>query len=118
MNPKDEEKRQFYRDLFTLSESVAKTLGAMMVSNTLNIVAVRMQNVDYPNRKSFTKALKDLVIVDKHRMFYKELLPVTIGCTNLNVVISFMYKAGVFWPVAFLAGTLIVHPFMLLGLRV
>jgi hypothetical protein len=66
-----------------LAKSLSLSIGGLMVSNALNIVAVRMQNVDYPNNRNFRKALKDLVIVDKHRMFYKGLLPITIACTNL-----------------------------------
>jgi hypothetical protein len=95
-----------------------KTISSMMVHNAVNIVVNRMQNVDYPHRKSFLKTLKDLVVVDKHRMFYKGLLPVTIAVTNLHIINSFMIASGSLWPFVFGAGTLLVHPFMLLGLRV
>ena len=97
-----------------------------MLANTLNIVAVRMQNVDYPNNRSFLKAVKDLFVIDKHRMFYKGLLPITIACTNLYCItdVMHMFKSADYpltqyvWPMVYFAGTLIVHPFMLLGMRV
>ena len=115
--------RSFYR---RIAESLMMSIGGLMISNTLNIVAVRMQNVDYPNRRSFLKALKDLVVVDKHRMFYKGLVPITIACTNLYCVTDLMHTfkhyeyplTQYIWPFNFFLGTLIVHPFMLLGMRV
>lgn len=102
------------------------SIGGLMISNTLNIVAVRMQNVDYPNNRSFLRALKDLVVIDKHRMFYKGLVPITIACTNLYCVTDLMHSfkhheyafTHYLWPINFLFGTLIVHPFMLIGMRV
>ena len=85
-----------------------------------------MQNVDYPNRKSFLRAVKDLVVIDKHRMFYKGLVPITIACTNLYCITDIMHAfkhpeyafSHYLWPINFLAGTMLVHPFMLLGMRV
>jgi hypothetical protein len=63
-----------------------------MVSNALNIVAVRMQNVDYPNNRSFRGAIKDLFVIDKHRMFYKGLVPISIACSNLYFVTDVMHS--------------------------
>ena len=31
-------------------------------------------------------ALKDLIVVDKHRMFYKGLFPIMIAFTNLSCI--------------------------------
>jgi hypothetical protein len=97
-----------------------------MLSNALNIVAVRMQNVDYPNNRNFRGAIKDLFVIDKHRMFYKGLVPITIACTNLYCVNDMMHmfrnpeylNTHYIWPFLYVAGTLLVHPFMLLGMRV
>jgi hypothetical protein len=110
-----------------MAKSLSLSIGGLMLSNALNIVAVRMQNVDYPNNRNFRKALKDLVIIDKHRMFYKGLFPITIACTNLyhipDLIKWIKIKSGYdlsqyALPLLFLAGTLFVHPFMLVGMRV
>ena len=119
--------KQFNRSFYwRIGEALATSIGGLCISNTLNIVAVRMQNVDYPNRKSFLRAVKDLVVVDKHRMFYKGLVPITIACTNLYCITDIMHAfkhheyafSHYLWPINFLAGTMLVHPFMLLGMRV
>ena len=126
---KDEEKtfkdyhRSFQR---TIAESLAVSIGGLMLSNALNIVAVRMQNVDYPNNRSFLRAVKDLVVVDKHRMFYKGLAPITLACANLYCITDLMHmfkrtdipQSHYVWPFVYVAGMLLVHPFYLLGMRV
>jgi hypothetical protein len=111
-----------------MAKSLSLSIGGLMLSNVMNIVAVRMQNVDYPNNRSFRKALKDLVVVDKHRMFYKGLLPITIACTNLyhipDIINWINDKLGnnplsnYIWPLGYFVGTLFVHPYMVLGMRV
>ena len=109
-----------------MGSTIAKATGALMVSNALNIVAVRMQNVDYPNYRSLRGAIKDLFVIDKHRMFYKGLVPITIACTNLYCVTDMLHTfrnpdnhlSHFIWPLIFFAGTLLVHPFMLIGMRV
>ena len=60
------------------------SIGESMCINALNILIVRMQNVDYVNKKSIKGALKDLVMVDRHRMFYRGLLPIGFACTYLR----------------------------------
>ena len=109
-----------------LTLSILKGIGGLMLCNVLNLVSVRMQNVDYPNNRSFTGALKDLIVIDKHRMFYKGLLPITIACTNLYCIQDMMHMfrnpelafTHYIWPFVFLGGTLLVHPFMNIGMRV
>jgi hypothetical protein len=58
-------------------------LGQTMALNAANIVMVRMQNVDYRHNRSLLRAIADLFIVDKHRMFYRGLVPISIACANL-----------------------------------
>ena len=102
------------------------SLGQMMVLNASNIVVIRMQNVDYKHNRSLTKAVKDLFVVDKHRMFYKGLLPFSIAFANLHSVQSVMnvfrsddnILTHYLWPFMFVLGCGIVHPFFLLGMRV
>jgi len=109
-----------------ISTSIFQASGALMLSNALNIVAVRMQNVDYPNNRSLRGAIKDLFVIDKHRMFYKGLVPITIACTNLYCVTDMMHmfrnpeylNTHFIWPFIYLFGTMLVHPFMLIGMRV
>ena len=113
-----------------IGASVGKMAISLMLSNAINILAVRMQNVDYPNNRSFRGAVKDLFVIDKHRMFYKGLVPITIACTNLYCVTDVMHMfrnpnplswcgiSNYVWPFIYLGGTMLVHPFMLIGMRV
>ena len=113
-----------------IGASVGKMACTLMLSNAINILAVRMQNVDYPNNRSFRGAVKDLFVIDKHRMFYKGLVPITIACTNLYCVTDVMHVcrnpnplswygiSNYVWPFIYLGGTMLVHPFMLIGMRV
>ena len=54
-----------------------------MALNVFNIVVIRMQNVSYINNRSLFGAMKDLIMIDKHRMFYKGLLPQAIASSYL-----------------------------------
>lgn len=97
-----------------------------MLANACNIVIVRMQNVDYRNNRKLSGAVKDLFLVDKHRMFYRGLVPISIACANLQSVATMkdMFRSPdnllthYLWPFAFGLGCLVVHPFFVLGMRV
>ena len=97
-----------------------------MLYNIPNILTVRLQNVDYRVEKGLRGALMDLIKVDKHRMFYKGLIPICIACTNVQLIPDFMhilrneeeYLTSYAWPFIFSIGTLFVHPFFLIGMRV
>ena len=52
-----------------------KTMFLMMAINVLNIVTIRMQNIDYEHNKSLRRAIKELILIDKHRAIYKGLFP-------------------------------------------
>ena len=64
-------------------KSFFSNLGSSMVLNAINIIIVRMQNVDYRHNKSLYKAVRDLFYVDKHRMFYRGLVPISVAYMNL-----------------------------------
>ena len=101
-------------------------LGTAMILNAANIVIVRMQNVDYRNRKSLLNSIADLVRIDKHRMFYRGLMPISLGCFYLSNTCHGMQMfrrddslaSNYIWPFVFLVGAAIAHPFYLLGMRV
>jgi hypothetical protein len=76
----------FFKSIF---KSFFYSLSGLMISNALNILTVRMQNVDYPNNRSLFRAVKDLVLIDKHRMFYKGLFPISVACTNLYTMADY-----------------------------
>jgi len=61
----------------------SQTVATLMLCNVPNLITVRLQNVDYRMEKGLGGALKDLIVVDKHRMFYKGLIPICIACTNV-----------------------------------
>ena len=55
--------------------SLGRNLAQMMLMNVSNLVVIRMQNVDYAHNRSIRKSMVDLVKMDRHRMFYKGLVP-------------------------------------------
>ena len=104
----------------------SQTVATLMLCNVPNLITVRLQNVDYRIEKGLRGAIKDLFFVDKHRMFYKGLVPICIACTNVQIIPEFMhvfrdeekYETAYAWPFVYGVGTLLVHPFFLLGMRV
>ena len=102
------------------------TLQTICMINVLNILCVRMQNVDYVHNRSFSKAVKDVITIDKHRMFYRGLPAITISALLLKFTYSNINyfrnpekpMTQYVWPLVFIAGTLLVHPFLLVCLRV
>ena len=76
-----------------------------------------MRNVEYRNNKSPLGVLKDLVIKDGFKAFYKGLLPLTIGYTFLTNIIQEEEDLEV-WPLTYLVFCLFAHPFMLVSSRV
>lgn len=107
-------------------EGWLQMLKHMSISNALNIMVVRMQNVDYPHNRSFRKTFKELILHDRFSMFYKGLVPIALACTQLLFVGEAMSLSLYFdstsykllWPFVFMAGCLSVHPLMLIGMRV
>eukprot|EP00347_Sterkiella_histriomuscorum_P019673 403340724 len=95
------------------------------VWNPLNIMIVRMQCLDYPHRK-FRNALKDMIMHDKHRMFYRGLTPVFMGQVYLYLSMSaaeYVDQNNVPYSPAlclglFLMGALAAQPFYVVGMRV
>ena len=84
-----------------------------------------MQNVDYRNNRKLSGAIKDLIVIDKHRMLYRGLFPFCFGCNILGSFTSSMDhgKKGdllshMIWPFQFLVGCIFAHPWMLVSLRV
>ena len=73
-----------------VSKMFFKNLGEAMILNAINIVTVRMQNVDYTNNRNLFRAVKDLFIIDKHRMLYRGLFPIALGYTYLKFACQFM----------------------------
>lgn len=67
-----------------------------------------------------------MIIKDRHRVFYRGLIPIAIAFTNLYCIPDLMdwFKdsetpwTNHIWPLIFVGGSMIVHPFMLLGMRV
>ena len=84
-----------------------------------------MQNVDYKNNRSLFRAVGDILRYDGLRMFYKGLIPISIGSSNLLSITDQMHyfrdntQLHTFfaWPFMFCLGTLFVHPFFLIGIR-
>jgi hypothetical protein len=68
------------------AKSMFSGLGSAMVLNAFNIAIVRMQNLDYKHNRSIYYTAKDLVMIDKHRMFYRGLVPITIAGGNLSML--------------------------------
>ena len=64
-------------------KTVANAMYSLMVGNAINILIVRMQNIEYEHYGSFRGTLKDMIVKDKHRMFYRGLVPQVIAFTNL-----------------------------------
>ena len=48
----------------------------------------RMRNIEYRKNKNFKAAIKDLFIKDGFKMFYKGLVPLTIGYSLLSNIIQ------------------------------
>ena len=64
---------------FLGSMALSTSLG-LMIGNIANILTVRLQNVDYRLQKGVFGAIKDLFLVDRHRMVYKGLFPIMVAC--------------------------------------
>lgn len=102
---------------------------SLLLWNPLNILIVRMQNIDYPLRK-FRHAFADMLKHEPIRMFYKGLVPIMMGQIYLHSALSLaeyakikmhQYKikyADYTFPLFFLMGCLVAHPFYLLGMKV
>lgn len=73
-----------------ISKNFFYHLGEMMVANVVSLLTVRMQNVDYKNNRNLRAAVKDLFVIDKHRMLYRGLVPLNIGFINLKTCSNFM----------------------------
>jgi len=58
--------------------------------NTLNILSLRMQNVDYIYNKSTFKTLKHALVIDKHRIFYRGAVPLFVGLVNLQFTTDYL----------------------------
>ena len=67
-----------------------------------------------------------MVLIDRHRMFYKGLVPISIAGANLIKAADYMnilrteknFYSNFIWPFLFSASMLLVHPFFLIGIRV
>ena len=96
-----------------------------MKFNVINILCVRMQNIDYKNNRNIGGAIVDMVKFDRFRMFYKGLVPITVASSNLITIPDIMHYfrdeknfiSCLAWPFLFFLGTLTVHPFFLIGIR-
>lgn len=109
------------------SKNFFHNLGEMMVYNIVSLLTVRMQNVDYKNNRNLRAAIKDLFLIDKHRMLYRGLVPMQFGFSNLKASSNFIevylknndtLASRLLWPLIFLGGTLLAHPLFLIGMRV
>ena len=97
-----------------------------MLMNVWNILIVRMQNIDYENHKSVTRAAQDMLLVDRHRVLYKGLLAQSFGYTVLYGFQDVMHiwrtpesiSSHFVWPFMFVLGTLACHPIILVSLNV
>ena len=67
-----------------------------------------------------------MIIKDRHRVLYRGLVPIAIAFTNLYCIPDLMdwFKdsdvawTNHLWPFIFVGGSMLVHPFMLIGMRV
>ena len=70
--------------------------------------------------------IKDMITIDKHRCLYRGLIPITIAYLNLSIMIDriHIFKrpdnkwTNCLWPFVFLFGTLMAHPYMVIGMNV
>ena len=96
----------------------------MVNFNALSVLTVRMQNVDYAHNKNMRKAVVDMVKTDKHRMFYRGAFSLFMSYFTLSFTNSMVYatrrdeETMYTWPLIYVLGTLIAHPFMVIGMRV
>ena len=95
------------------------------MANVFNLVIVRMQNVDYKHNRNPFRAVKDLVVIDKHRAFYRGMFPFLMGSSFLHFYSSAMdvgrgdnIISHLAWPFIFLTGAVCAHPWFLLSFRV
>ena len=58
---------------YMISNLLSSTISASFL-NSLNVLTVRMQNIEYQHNKSIRKAIKDMIVNDKFRMFYKGII--------------------------------------------
>ena len=119
----DNQKVTKMRDIVVVAGSMALSVFGI---HALSILTVRMQNIDYSNNRNFRGAIKDLLTIDKHRCLYRGFVPISIAFMNLRLATDLMHVfrtpelsySHYLWPFVFLGGTLIAHPFMVIGMRV
>jgi hypothetical protein len=107
------------------SKKIATVIGQSMLLNMINIVLVRMQNIDYKNNRNVFKAVLDLYKIDGYRAFYIGLVPISIGYAKLHIVKGLIPSIGkddnllshAVWPFFYSFGLLTVHPWFVLGMR-
>ena len=76
---------------FGILGMLATQMYGLGIANFWNILAVRMQNIDYKNHRNFFQAVKDGILIDRHRLFYKGLVPQVTGFTILGVFCDLMH---------------------------
>ena len=99
----------------------------MLLLNALNVVTVRMQNVDYKHNRSLRKAVGDLLVNDRFRALYKGIVPQFLAFSSLSAGRELMQQTHrskdslvkyYSWPFIFLCSTLVAHPMMVISLQV
>ena len=100
-----------------------------MLMNAVNIALLRMQNVQYPNNRSFVKAVRDLFVIDKHTMLYKGLVPTLAAFavvqrvkSHAEVLFDAPFKCAEEVVAALVmmqaAVCLLAHPFFMVAIRI
>ena len=80
--------------------------------------------MDYVHNKNIRKAVVDMVKTDKHRMFYRGFPSLFAGYFSLTFTNTMVYatrrdeETKYMWPLIFVLGTMLAHPFMVVGMRV
>ena len=101
-----------------------KYLIVCMMVNSLNVMAVRMQSVDYQHNRSLRKATRDLIVNDRHRAFYKGLFPQLLAFGHMMDSSSIMKITNRSqnpyvrhsWPMIFFGSTLVIHPLLVISM--
>ena len=130
----DEGRRQLYKSLdgryhfkIYIALSMVGSVWHSMLVNAMNIVLLRTQNIEYRNNKSLLLAVKDVVVVDKHRMLYRGLVPTTFAFTHLisaKMQVRRMVADGDenqlahLWLPVYLAMAALAHPWFVVSARV
>ena len=101
----------------------------MSLGNFFNILAVRMQNIEYNHNRSISKAIVEIISTDKARFLYKGLILSNVGFSILLLgqkktqdVILFnnrsCYQTFAMAASTFLGFTLLAHPFFVISINV